>query len=98
MRETLGQMLMIAGTFLMLLGNAIWYEGKVALQRKGYPVSLFMNHFRDYEMLNRAIAEELDPREQERLRTIRTRMRALLVIFPLAVLSIAGGSVLAKVR
>ena len=80
----MGFVLMAVGAGLLALCNGIWYQGKSVLQEKGYPASLFWDHLRDFPMMDRAISEETDPEEIERLRAIRKRMGAIWIIFPIA--------------
>jgi uncharacterized membrane protein YidH (DUF202 family) len=84
MQEVVGSVLMVIGMVLIMLCNAIWYQAKCALQRKGYPMNLFFNHFRDFKMIDKAVSEETDPKELDRLRRIQKRMKAIWIIFPVA--------------
>jgi len=61
MRDIVGFTLMFIGMCLVALCNAIWYQGKLVLQRKDLPVSFFSNYFWDFRMMDKAISEEMPP-------------------------------------
>ena len=97
MQEAIGLALMFIGMCLIVFGNVIWYQGKFALERKGYPVSYFFRHFRDFKMIDKAVSEETDPTELDRLRLIQKRMKSLWVIIPIAFLTFFIGVRLASI-
>lgn len=84
MEQTTGKFLIAISMGLWVLCNAFCYQCKFALKRKGYPMNLFSNHFRDFTMIDKAVSEETDLMELARLRTIQRRMKAIWIIFPIA--------------
>lgn len=94
MQPIAGYILVFIGTGLMMRCNAIWFQAKFALRRRGYPADLFFNHWRDFKMIDVAVIEEADPAELNRLLLIRRRMKLIWIMFPTAVVAFILGAIL----
>ena len=81
---------------LLVVCNLIWYRAKFAIKRKGYPISLFCNHFQDYPNLKKIVAAETDPEERRKYERLLHQMNVMWALFLAALLMLVSVAIMAE--
>jgi hypothetical protein len=95
-REVLIPIVGTGAGWLLVVCNVIWYRVKFAIKRKGYPISLFTNHFQDYPNLRKIIAAETDPEEKRKYQRLLHQMNAMWALFIAALLMLVSVAIMVE--